>query len=115
MHEMLPKMSQFSLHHRIAKDPALTLVFFTSPACIACRHLKRVLHEVQIQHPNVRIYKVDAEREGGLVREFEIFHLPALFLFSDGNYHCALDCEARVEAIERAIEEALQLPAEEAL
>ena len=114
MHGMFPKMSQFDLHHRIAEDPAPTLVFFTSPACAACRHLKLVLREVQARHPDWRIYEIDAEQEGDLVREFEVFHLPALFLFSDGNYHRALDCEARVEAIERAIEEALQLPPEEA-
>jgi len=107
-------MSQFDLHHRISEAPAPTLVFFTSPACGACHHLKQVLREVQTRHPDWRIYEIDAVQEGGLVREFEVFHLPALFLFSDGNYHCTLDCEARTDAIERAVEAALRLPPEEA-
>ncbi len=107
-------MSQFDLYQRIAEAPAPTLVFFTSPACGACRHLKQVLHEVQTRHPDWRIFEIDAVQEGGLVNEFEVFHLPALFLFSGGDYHRALNCEARTDTIERAVETALRLPAEEA-
>ncbi len=111
---MFPQLSQFDLHHRIAASPAPTLVFFTSRACGSCRQLRRALEVLRHKRPDWLIYEVDAEREGGLVREFEVFHLPAMFLFKDGDFHREIDSLATPQALEAAIEAALAQPPGEA-
>ena len=57
------------------------------------------------------VYEVNAERAGGLVEELEIFHLPALFLYQDGDLHAPIQAPLRPDALRGAIEEARRLPA----
>lgn len=111
---MLESLDQFNFHHRLAQWPQPAIVAFGSPGCGACRHLKQVLEALAPQHPNWLLAEVDVQQDGALAREFDVFHLPAMFLFYRGDFHCALNAEASPAAIERAVEQALQQPAEEA-
>lgn len=92
----------------------MTLLAFTGAACGSCRHLRRVLLALHELRPNWQLFEVDAEREAGLVNEFEVFHLPTVFLYHDGQFHCPLTAEADPAAIIRAVDAALQQPAQEA-
>ena len=111
---MFESLSQAELHHRIAEDPSPTLVFFTAEGCGACRHLKQVLLRLRQRRPEWLFYEINAQQEMGLTREFEVFHLPALFLFHNGDFHAGISAEARPEAIERAVIEALRQAPKEA-
>lgn len=111
---MFQQLSQFDLHHRLAAEKADSLVFFGTRECASCRHLKQVLGQLAERRPAWRIFEVDAEKDMALTREFEIFHLPALFLFHQGAYHRQLQCQATPAAIEAAVAQALQQPPEEA-
>ncbi len=111
---MFENLSQFDFHHRLAELQSPALVFFTSKDCGACRHLKVILTSVQQLQADWHVFEVDAQIEMGLTREFEVFHLPALFLFADGEFHSELRCEATPETVERAVQEALRKPAQEA-
>ena len=112
--KMLEKLTQFDLHHRIAEQPATSLVLFTSVACASCRYFKVILTKVAELHEDWHVYEVDAQHEMGLTREFEVFHLPALFLFHAGEFHAELHCQASIEAVELAVSDALRKPAREA-
>lgn len=110
----ITQVSQFEFHHLIEAVPGPALVLFTGPDCGACRQLKAVLGEEGEALAGVRLFEVDAERDMALMREFEVFHLPALFLFSDGQFHCQLHSEPHPQRIREAVEAALERPAEEA-
>ena len=110
----LPALDQFDFHSRLADAGGPVLVMFTSPDCGGCRHLRGVLFEVRRRHPEWRYFEVDAQRDQALTNEFEVFHLPTLFLFHAGQFHCQLETEARPAAIIAAIRAALRQPAEEA-
>lgn len=112
--QTLPALSQFDFHARLAETPGTALVMFTSPDCGGCRHLRRVLGEVHRLQPGWQIFEVDAQRDQALTHEFEIFHLPTLFVFRDGDFHCQLQAEARPAAIIAAVGLALQQPPQEA-
>ncbi|MDH5445355.1 MAG: thioredoxin family protein [Gammaproteobacteria bacterium] len=92
----------------------VSLVIFTSQGCASCRAWKAVLMDYLNINPSLIIYEVDAHESMALANEYEIFHLPALFLFSDGEFHSELNCEANTEQIHQAIRRALQAPAQEA-
>lgn len=110
----LPALSQFDFHVRLSDSTGPALVTFTAAACGACQHLRRVLQEVHKAQPRWALFEVDAGRDEALVNEFEVFHLPTIFLFSDGEFHCRLDAEARPAAIVSATIAALQQPRQEA-
>jgi thioredoxin-like negative regulator of GroEL len=107
-------LDQFEFHQRLADTGGAALVMFGAVDCGSCRHLGRVILEVQRRRPDWAYFEVDAQRDAALTHEFEVFHLPTLFLFSDGEFHCELRAEARPGAIIGAIEQALCEPPAEA-
>lgn len=114
MTSQLPRLDQFDFHPRLADVTGTALVMFTSPDCGACRQLRRVLGEVAVQQPDWQLFEVDVQADPGLAYEFEVFHLPTIFLFQDGEFHCQLGAEARTESIISTTRAALQQPAQEA-
>jgi len=113
MTSVLARLDQFTFHHRLASTAGDALVIFTGPACGACRRLKRVLEEHAEQFTDLRLFEVDAGEDMALTREFEVFHLPAMFLFRDGHFHCELHSEAQPQQLRRAIDAAFAAPAQE--
>ena len=111
---MLSQLDQFNLHHAIAEFKAPTVVMFGSAACSSCRHLQHVLEQLAGNRPDWLVFMVDAQRDMALTREFEVFHLPAVFLFYQGVFHSEITCAASPKAIQAAIEDALQKPPTEA-
>jgi len=111
---LFPVLDQFNFHHVLAEQPGASLVVFGTRACASCKHWRLVLSEYRMRHGDVAIFEVDAERDLALTREFAVFHLPALFLFRNGHYHGAVQCEARVAKLHAALQTLLTAPAEEA-
>ncbi|MDJ0738199.1 MAG: thioredoxin family protein [Gammaproteobacteria bacterium] len=109
-----PTLSQFDFHARLEALTGAALVMFSGAGCGACRHLRRVFAEVHRQRPDWGLFEIDAGRDQALCNEFEVFHLPTVFLFSDGRFHCQLEAEARPSAIIAATVAALQQAADEA-
>ena len=110
----LPRLDQFDFHARLGSLDGVSLVMFGSPDCGSCRHLVRVLMQVRRERPVWRVFEVDAQRDAALTHEFEVFHLPTLFLFSNGHFHCELQAPASVSGIIAGADAALRRPAEEA-
>ena len=97
----------------LATTHGVALVFFTAPSCGACRQLKLVLSKMVAENATFQVFEVDAVHNGGLVNALEVFHLPAMFLYVNGYYHCVIACEALPQRIQQEIDIALLLPAEE--
>ena len=108
----LQNLTQFDFHHRLAATSGPALVCFTAPACGACKRLRQVLGGTS--WGPLALFEVDAGRDLALTREFEVFHLPAMFLFVDGRFHCELQAEATPDHLRHAIDAALRAPAQEA-
>lgn len=114
MKAQLTPLDQFDFHQVIERTQGIVLVMFTAPGCGACRRWRAMLTELDARRADLRVFEVDAAQDLALAREFEVFHLPAVFVFVDGTYHCALHSEAHPERIEAALQSALMAPAEEA-
>jgi thioredoxin 1 len=112
-HANFPQLDQFEFHHRLARTSGLSIVIFTSHGCSSCKAWKRLLADYRRQHLETHVFEVDAERDLALTREFGVFHLPALFLYLNGRYHCSLQCEARMQILEDTIERTIAGPAQE--
>lgn len=112
-------LNDLDYHETLMARHGLALVYFTSPHCGTCRVLKQALQQLLSEAETLglaglQIYEVDAVHNGGLINEFEIFHLPTLFLYQDGQFHADVQCEASVPRIVAAVNAALsQAPQEE--
>ena len=107
-------LDQFDFHQTLEASRGQVLVIFTAPHCGACNMLREALVDYQGTHPESMLYEVDTQRDPGLGEEFGVFHLPALFLYSDGQYHAEIRCEALPEKIAEAVNAAIVTPAEDA-
>ena len=107
-------LNDHEFYNTLAETIGPSIVFFTKPGCSSCHLWKRLLAELLQQREDIHVYQVDAEQNMALSHEYELFHLPALFLFVDGEFHCELQSEARLVHIQAALDTALNSPAEEA-
>ncbi len=111
--QSFPALTQFDFHHALEDRSGLSIAFFSSSSCSSCAYWRKLLEQYRDQHPDVEIYEVDAKRDLALAEEFNIFHLPALFLYTDGEFHSEIQCEASLRKLESAIDVALASPAQE--
>ncbi len=110
----LIQLSQFDFHHVLNETPSTSVVMFGSPECGACRRLKQAFDQLAQIAPELHLFEVDVQRDTALAREFEVFHLPSMFLFQNGRYHAPLHSHATPDALQRQIALALAQPAQEA-
>lgn len=106
-------LDQFRFHHVMQETSGVALVFFSGPHCGACRHLRGVLQDCVASIGGLTVFEVDAGRDLALAQALNVFHLPSMFLYRDGQFHCQLHSEARPERLRAAIDAALARPAEE--
>lgn len=106
----MEQISEFEFYARLREQSGMVLLLFTAPACASCRAFKGLLREYEMLRDDFQVWEADAVENPGLVREYEVFHLPALFLFQDGHYWRPIVCEARPAALHQAVTEALALP-----
>ena len=107
-------LNDHEFYNALAETNGPSIVFFTKPGCSSCHLWKRLLGELLLLRDDIHVFQVDAEQNMALSHEYELFHLPALFLFVDGEFHCGLQSEARLTNLHAALDVALSLPAEEA-
>lgn len=105
-------LDEYHYHARLLEAGGVALVLFSSPTCGTCRVVERRL---PLAAPaGTHLFKVDVQQASGLARAFDVFHLPALFLYRDGHFHARLACEISVPALREAMERALaEAPEEE--
>ena len=114
---MIRELDEFNFHPVISETRGISLVFFTGPHCASCHHLRDLLNAEKqqfLEHfKSFNAFEIKADKAGALVNEFNVFHLPTLFLYHDGDFHCELLTEAHPQKIINAIETALRKPSEE--
>ncbi|MEW9900043.1 thioredoxin family protein [Chitinivorax sp. PXF-14] len=101
------------LHRRLAAAAGVSLVMFSRHGCGSCRVAES---QLPAWLPGVvdNLFKVDVDINAGLMREFDVFHLPALFLFKNGQFHAPLHCPLTPNALATAIHALITAPAQEA-
>jgi thioredoxin 1 len=110
----MPTLDQFDFHHRIEGTQGPVLVLFHTPGCASCRQWKHLLADYAGLHGNIAFYLVDVQRDMALAHEFDLFHLPALFLFLNGRFHCEFQSEARMDKLHTALGAAIEALPQEA-
>ncbi|WP_160286481.1 thioredoxin family protein [Pseudomonas sp. QL9] len=95
------ELTDLDAEHQLLALPGDTLLIFTGEGCSACRFARAQLPKMGL--PVDRLAWIDAERNGGLVECYEVFHLPALFLIRDGSFHGRVLAPLRAPALAEAL------------
>lgn len=101
-------------HQRLVEAGGHALVLFSAPTCGTCRSVAMSLPKAAAGAGIDHLFLVDVESSTGVAREFEVFHLPTLLLFNNGEFHAEISCEISTTALRTAVESALAQPACEA-
>ena len=108
----LAPLSEFDYHATLARTHGASLVLFGSPGCGTCRKVKNLL-PAAAGSSVAALFKVDVQQATALARQYALFHLPALFLYRNGQFHAELHCAVTPVALQQAINDALAKPAQE--
>lgn len=101
------------VHRALQDSTGRLLLMFGRPGCGACRQAYARVPLLAAGAVD-RLVHLDADDCGGLLREFEVFHLPALFLFRAGHFHAPLHAALAAPGFAQAIERAYAAPSQEA-
>lgn len=108
----LQPLTEFDYHATLAGTSGASLVLFSSPDCGTCRKVETLL-SAAVGDPIRACFKVNVQQATALARQYDLFHLPALFLYKDGHFHAVLHSEVTPDKLRGAIDAALAQPAEE--
>lgn len=106
------RLGEGDFHARIAVAPGVSAVLFSTPHCGSCRAWKRLLPEA-LSGVAKTVFEVDVSEATGVARYFDIFHLPTIYLYREGRFHAALQCEARLATIRETAARLLNAPAQD--
>ncbi|MHB1092051.1 thioredoxin family protein [Thiobacillus sp.] len=106
------RLSEGRYHACLAASSDVTVVLFSAPHCGACRAWKQLLPQ-SLAGVATRFHEVDVSEATGVARYFGIFHLPTIYLYRDGRFHAELQCEARPDTIQKAVDHLLAAPAQD--
>lgn len=109
----LHTLDELGFYYTLTESSGISLIFFTTPSCSSCKAWRELLQRYARRQDEITLFEVNAEESSALTNEYDVFHLPALFLFIDGDYHCELQCEADFDKLSATIQTALAAPAED--
>lgn len=101
------------VHRALRGSSGRLLLMFGRRGCGTCRVAEARVPALARGRVDALVY-LDADDCGGLLREFEVFHLPAMFLFRDGAFHAPLDAPLQADAFAAAVDGAYAAAAQEA-
>lgn len=110
---LIDRVNEDDFHHIIPAHRGNVLVIFTGKSCFGCQVLRRCLLKMLGNGERLTAFEVDAHDNMGLVEEFDVFHLPAMFLYVDGEYHAEVHSAPLASHLRSAIRDALTKPAQE--
>jgi len=99
------ELTDLNIDQQLLGLPGTSLLVFTSVGCSSCRWARQQLPGWQL--PVDRVCWIDAGHNGGAVERYQIFHLPALFVVCEGQFHGQLQAHLTARDLTEAINQAL--------
>ena len=61
------------------------LVDFWASWCGPCRMVSPIVDEIALEHPEIKVCKINVDEEGELASQFGVMSIPSLFVIKDGK------------------------------
>ena len=112
-HKGFKPLDQFNFHHTLSDRKGINLVLFKKESCSSCAYWYKLLLNYQRANPQTCLYLVDVELDQALANEFDLFHLPVIQIYKDGDYYGEVQCEAGHGNVSECVQKALSQPPQE--
>jgi hypothetical protein len=105
------ELTDFDIDHQLLELHGVSLVIFTGAGCASCRWARREVPAFDL--PVDRLCWIDAGDNAGAVQRYQVFHLPAMFVVSNGEFYGALHSRLTVSELSAGLKQALSLNADD--
>jgi len=99
------ELTDLTIDHQLLDAPGTSLLIFTGAGCASCRVARRELPGMALALD--RLCWIDAGDNGGAVQRYEVFHLPAMFVVHEGQFHGAISARLLGGEIDHEVRKAL--------
>lgn len=69
----------------ISAADGIVLVDFWAQWCGPCKMMASVLDEIETEHPEITVAKVDVDENSDIASQYQITSIPTLIVFKDGS------------------------------
>lgn len=74
-----------NFHEEVMESDKKVLIDFWSPGCIPCNLFGFTIDKVAKERPDVKVCKVNVDREMELAEQFKVRNIPTLVIMEDGK------------------------------
>lgn len=78
-------LTKESFENEVLSCTAPVLVDFYATWCGPCMMVAPVVEEIAAENPEIKICKVDVDKEPEIARDFQIMSIPTLLVFKNGE------------------------------
>lgn len=104
----IEEINDNNFNQMITRSNNPIVVDFGATWCGPCRKLAPILEQLQNEFPNVKFYKIDADKNTKSAKEYGVLSLPTVLIFKDGEVQETLAGMMPKSAISGSLKKVLQ-------
>ena len=74
-----------NFRQEVLESDRVVLLDFWASWCGPCRMVSPIVDEIAIEHPEIKVGKVNVDEQRELAEEFQVMSIPALFVVKNGE------------------------------
>lgn len=97
-------VTKSSFEEEVLKADQTVLVDFWADWCMPCKMLAPIVDQIAQEHSEIKVCKVDIDKEASLAMEYKVMSIPTLVVFKNGQIvgqtvgvHSKTDIEGMLE------------------
>ncbi len=78
-------ITQTNFQQEVLESDKPVLLDFWASWCDPCRMVSPIIDEIAVEHPEIKVVKVNVDEQPGLAAQFRVMSIPSLFVMKNGK------------------------------